>query len=200
MDEGLGNSEEMNPQTNDNNAIDEVKGDVSVTDGAPSLQEQLCMKDQEIAQLKDRLLRLTAEFDNFRKRTIKEKEEFRKFATEKLILELIEVYDNFERALESAKNTEDVSSIVKGLEMVFKQFVSILEKEGLQKMECLGAEFNPHEHEAMMHVEHPDHEENTIIGICRPGFYLHSKVLRPASVTVSKLPEPSLDDKNENST
>jgi molecular chaperone GrpE len=194
MDEGLGNTEEMKPKTGEN----DVKDDVSVTNGAPSLEEQLCMKDEEIGQLKDRLLRLTAEFDNFRKRTIREKEEFRKFASENLLLELIEVYDNFERAMESAKNTDDVGSVVKGVEMVFKQFVSILEKEGLQKMECVGAEFNPHEHEAMMHVEHPDHEENTIIGVCRSGFYLHSRVLRPAAVTVSRLPEAPVEDKDKN--
>ncbi len=187
MDEGLGNTEEMKPKTSDN----DVKDDVSVTNGAPSLEDQLRMKDEEIAQLKDRLLRLTAEFDNFRKRTAREKEDFRKFASEELLLELIEVYDNFERALESSRNADDVGSVLKGVEMVFKQFVSILEKEGLQKMECIGAEFDPYEHEAMMHVEHPDHEDNTIIEICRPGYYLHSRVLRPAAVTVSKLPEAS---------
>jgi len=193
MDEGLGNTEEMKPKTSDN----DVKDDVSVTNGAPSLEEQLCMKDEEIAQLKDRLLRLTAEFDNFRKRTTREKEEFRKFASENLLIELIEVYDNFERALESSRNSDDVGSVLKGVEMVFRQFVSILEKEGLQKMKCMGTEFNPHEHEAMMHVEHPDHEENTIIGICRPGYYLHSRVLRPAAVTVSRLPEASVGDKDK---
>lgn len=193
MDEGLGNTNEMNPKTSEN----DVKDDVSVTNDAPSLEEQLCMKDEEIGQLKDRLLRLTAEFDNFRKRTIREKEEFRKFASENLLLELIEVYDNFERALGSAKNTDDVGSVLKGVEMVFKQFVSILEKEGLQKMECMGLEFNPHEHEAMLHVDNPHHEENTIIDICRPGFYLHSRVLRPAAVTVSKLPEESVEGEDK---
>jgi molecular chaperone GrpE len=190
MDEGLGSTEEMKPKTSEN----EVKDDVSVTNGAPSLEEQLCMKDEEIAQLRDRLLRLTAEFDNFRKRTVREKEEFRKFASENLLLEMIEVYDNFERALGSSKSTDDVISVLKGVEMVFKQFVSILEKEGLQKMECIGTEFNPHEHEAIMHVEHPDHEENIIIGVCKPGFYLHSRVLRPAAVTVSRLPEAPVED------
>ncbi|MGB3907085.1 MAG: nucleotide exchange factor GrpE [Methanomethylovorans sp.] len=185
MDEGSGNTKEMPSKNIDNDAM----GGVSTTNDAPSLEEQLCMKDEEIAQVKDRLLRLTAEFDNFRKRTAREKEEFRKFASEELILELIEVYDNFERALESAKNTDDIVSVVKGVEMVFKQFTSILEKEGLQKMECMGEEFDPHEHEAVLHVEHPDHNDNTIIDVCKSGFYLHSKVIRPATVTVSKLPE-----------
>ncbi len=142
--------------------------------------------EDEAAELRDKLLRLTAEFDNFRKRSIREKEEYRKFAIEQMVIELLEVYDNFERALESAKQTDDISSVIKGVEMVFKQFAGILEKEGLQKIECKGAEFDPYLHEAMMHVDHPDHDDNTVVDVCKPGYYLHSKVIRPAMVTVSK--------------
>jgi Molecular chaperone GrpE (heat shock protein) len=142
--------------------------------------------EDEAAELRDKLLRLTAEFDNFRKRSIREKEEYRKFAIEQMVIELLEVYDNFERALESAKQTDDISSVIKGVEMVFKQFTGILEKEGLQKIECKGAEFDPYLHEAMMHVDHPDHDDNTVVDVCKPGYYLHSKVIRPAMVTVSK--------------
>ncbi|MDK2831473.1 MAG: molecular chaperone GrpE [Methanolobus sp.] len=145
--------------------------------------------EDEASQLRDKLLRLTAEFDNFRKRSAREKEEYRKFAVEQVIIELLEVYDNFERALESAKQTDDITSVITGIEMVFKQFTGILEKEGLEKIECKGAEFDPYLHEAMMHVEHPDHEENTVIDVCKPGYCLHTKVIRPAMVTVSKKPE-----------
>ncbi|WP_407357096.1 nucleotide exchange factor GrpE [Methanolobus sp. WCC5] len=147
--------------------------------------------EDEVAQLQEKLLRLTAEFDNFRKRSIREREEYRKFAVEQIILELLEVYDNFERALESAKQTDDISSVIKGVEMVFRQFAGILEKEGLQKIECVGAEFDPHLHEAMMHVEHPDHDENTVVDVCKPGYCLHTKVIRPAMVAVSKKPGDS---------
>ncbi|WP_342305821.1 nucleotide exchange factor GrpE [Methanolobus sp. ZRKC5] len=142
--------------------------------------------EDEAAELRDKLLRMTAEFDNFRKRSTREKEEYRKFAVEQVIIELLEVYDNFERALESAKQADDISSIIKGVEMVFKQFTGILEKEGLQKIECEGAEFDPYLHEAMMHVEHPEHDENIVVDVCKPGYYLHTKVIRPAMVTVSK--------------
>ena len=142
--------------------------------------------EDEVTELRDKLLRLTAEFDNFRKRTAREKEEYRKYAVEQVVIELLEVCDNFERALESAKQTDDVPSVIKGVEMVFKQFVGILEKEGLQKIKCEGAEFDPYLHEAMMHVEHPEHDENIIVDVCKPGYYLHTKVIRPAMVTVSK--------------
>ncbi|WP_292469145.1 nucleotide exchange factor GrpE [Methanolobus sp.] len=146
------------------------------------------VKDEAV-ELRDKLLRLTAEFDNFRKRSSREKEEYRKFAVEQIIIELLEVYDNFERALESARQTDDISSVITGVEMVFKQFTGILEKEGLQKIECEGTEFDPFLHEAMMHVEHPEHDENTVVDVCKPGYYLHTKVIRPAMVTVSKKPE-----------
>ncbi|KXS40456.1 MAG: molecular chaperone GrpE, partial [Methanohalophilus sp. T328-1] len=115
---------------------------------SPEELEQLVQeKDAEIASLKEDLLRKRAEFDNFRKRTRKEQEEFRNFAVENLMMELLDVYDNFERAIESAHNTNDVDSVVEGVEMVFRQFVSILEKEGLKRIECEGEEFDPSEHE-----------------------------------------------------
>jgi molecular chaperone GrpE len=152
---------------------------------APPAESQ---QEDETAQLRDKLMRLTAEFDNFRKRSHREKEEYRKFAVEQVITELLEVYDNLERAIASAKQTDDIGSVVKGVDMVFRQFASILEKQGLQRIECHGAEFDPHLHEAIMHVEHPEHEENIILEVCKPGYYLHSKVIRPAIVTVSKKP------------
>ncbi|TGC07033.1 nucleotide exchange factor GrpE [Methanolobus halotolerans] len=155
---------------------------------ADSAKVDECPQEDEVSQLQDKLLRVTAEFDNFRKRSIREREEYRKFAVEKIITELLEVYDNFERAIESAKQTDDIESVVKGVEMVFKQFASILEKEGLQKIECRGEEFDPTLHEAIMHVEHPEHEEGTVVDVCKPGYYLHSKVIRPAMVAVSKKP------------
>jgi molecular chaperone GrpE len=152
---------------------------------APPAESQ---QEDETAQLRDKLMRLTAEFDNFRKRSHREKEEYRKFAVEQVITELLEVYDNLERAIASAKQTDDIESVVKGVDMVFRQFASILEKQGLQRIESHGAEFDPHLHEAIMHVEHPEYEENIILEVCKPGYYLHSKVIRPAIVTVSKKP------------
>jgi molecular chaperone GrpE len=164
---------------------------------SPEELEQLVQeKDAEIASLKEDLLRKRAEFDNFRKRTRKEQEEFRNFAVENLMMELLDVYDNFERAIESAHNTNDVDSVVEGVEMVFRQFVSILEKEGLKRIECEGEEFDPSEHEAMMHVEHADHPDNTIIDVCKPGYKLNSRIIRPAMVTVSKNTSSDKEEKS----
>ena len=150
--------------------------------------------EDEIAELNDKLLRLGAEFDNFRKRSKREKEELRKHATENLMVEMLEVCDNFERALHSAKSADDSKSIVEGVEMVLKQFISILEKEGVKKIECKGEEFDPYLHEAMMHIETDEYPDNTIIDVHKPGYTLHSKVIRPVMVTVAKKPE---DDSNK---
>ncbi len=169
--------------------IEMDKGSENCDDPGSKATNAENQQEDETAQLREKLLRLTAEFDNFRKRSVREREEYRKFAVEQIITELLEVYDNFERALASAKQTDNVESVVKGVDMVFRQFASILEKEGLQQIECHGAEFDPHLHEAIMHVEHPEHKDNTILDVCKPGYYLHSKVIRPAMVTVSKKPD-----------
>lgn len=147
--------------------------------------------DDEIAQLKDKLLRLGAEFDNFRKRSNREKEEFRKYATESIMLNMLEVCDNFERALDSAKSADNdnIGSVVDGIEMVLKQFISILEREGIQKIECRGEEFDPHLHEATLHIETNEYPDNTIIDVHKPGYMLHSRVIRPVIVTIAKKPE-----------
>ncbi|WP_440953463.1 nucleotide exchange factor GrpE [Methanococcoides sp. FTZ1] len=145
--------------------------------------------DSEILGLKEQLVRQRAEFENFRKRSIREKEEFRKFALENLMVDMLEVYDNFERALESARKTDDVKSVIEGVEMVFRQFVSILEKEGLKKIDCAGKEFDPHLHEAMMHVQTTVHPDQHVVDVCKPGYELNSKVIRHAMVTVADNPD-----------
>jgi len=147
------------------------------------------LQEDEASKLKDQLMRLAAEFDNFRKRSAREKEEYRKFAVENIMVELLEVCDNFERALDSAKNADNIESVVEGLEMVFNQFVSVLNKEGLERIECKGLEFDPHIHEAMAHIETSEQDDNTIIDVYKPGYMLYSKVIRPAMVTVAKNPQ-----------
>jgi len=145
--------------------------------------------ESEASKLKDQLMRLAAEFDNFRKRSIREKEEYRKFAVENIMVELLEVCDNFERAIDSAKNAENIESVVEGVEMVFNQFVSVLNKEGLERIECKGLEFDPHIHEAMAHIKTSEQDDNTIIDVYKPGYMLYSKVIRPAMVTIAKNPQ-----------
>lgn len=145
---------------------------------------------EENKLLKDQLFRLAADFENFKKRTVRQTEENRKAVREGMLLDFVEVTDNFERALKSARAAEDMDSIINGIEQLSKQFFSLLQKYGLEKIECgKASEFDPHLHEAIQHVETSEVPENTVVEVYKPGYMLNSKVIRPAMVSVAKSPE-----------
>lgn len=150
--------------------------------GASAELEKLRAESEEYQQ---RLLRTQADFDNFRRRTVKEKEELGKYASAKLITELLPVIDNFERALSSAGESADASSYTKGVEMIFRQLEGILQAEGLTPMEAEGQPFNPEFHQAIMQVESDEHDEGVVVEVVQKGYLLKDKVLRPAMVKVS---------------
>ncbi|HWJ03893.1 MAG TPA: nucleotide exchange factor GrpE [Verrucomicrobiae bacterium] len=132
-----------------------------------------------------RLQSLQADYDNFRKRTQREKEELAKYAAEKLIKELLPVLDNMERGLAASRQSQDFEGLAKGVEMTFRQLTSLLEKEGLTPIESVGTEFDPTKHEAVMHVEAEGFAPNSVVDELQKGYYLKEKVLRPSMVRVS---------------
>ncbi|CAG7634662.1 nucleotide exchange factor GrpE [Paenibacillus allorhizosphaerae] len=147
---------------------------------------------QELEQLKkqaeenqQRYLRAQADFDNFRRRTIKEKEDFAKYASLKLIEQLLPVVDNFERALAASKDNKDQEALAKGVDMIFRQLDQVLAGEGLQAMSAVGTPFNPEFHQAIMQVESEEYEEGIVVEEVQKGYMLKDKVLRPAMVKVS---------------
>ena len=150
--------------------------------------EAACREENEL--LKDQLFRLAADFDNFRKRTARQMEENRKDVLEQVLLDFVEVTDNFDRALKSARTAEDMGSIVSGIEQLSKQFFSILEKYGLERIKCEKAgEFDPHRHEAIQHVETSEVPDNTIVDVYKHGYALNEKIVRPALVSVARNPD-----------
>ncbi|NLI92435.1 MAG: nucleotide exchange factor GrpE [Peptococcaceae bacterium] len=130
------------------------------------------------------LQRLKAEFDNFRKRTQKEKEEAAKYGSERIILSLLPVLDNFERAVESSHKNKDFESLSQGVEMIHRQFLKVLEDEGLKTIQAAGEQFDPNLHEALLREE-TDQGENVVLEELQKGYYLKDKVLRPSRVKVS---------------
>lgn len=147
---------------------------------------------QELEQAKiqaddnyQRYVRTQADFDNFRKRTQKEREEFAQYASTKLLEQLLPVIDNFERAIAASKDGKDYDALAKGVDMIFRQFGQVLENEGLKAMETVGQPFNPDYHQAVMQVESEEHEEGTIVEELQKGYMLKDRVLRPAMVKVS---------------
>ena len=139
----------------------------------------------ELKEAQERTLRVQADFDNFRRRTRQDKEEFAKYASSKVMEGIIPVVDNFERALGSSRETQDFDSLMKGIEMIFRQMEQLLEQEGVKAMETVGQPFNPEFHQAIMQVESDEHEEGTIVEEMIKGYMLRDKVLRPAMVKVS---------------
>ncbi|WP_374018629.1 nucleotide exchange factor GrpE [Paenibacillus thiaminolyticus] len=136
-------------------------------------------------ELQQRLLRAQADFDNFRRRTVKEKEELAQYASSKLVTEMLPVLDNFERALAVVQTGSEEQSFVKGVDMIFRQFTQVLEQEGVKAMNVVGEPFNPEFHQAIMQVESEEHEEGIVVEEVQKGYMLKDRVLRPAMVKVS---------------
>jgi molecular chaperone GrpE len=144
--------------------------------------QQLRRQSEEHYQ---RSLRTQADYDNFRRRTRQEKEEFARYASQKVIEQLLPVIDNMERALIAGNEGKDYDALLKGVEMIFRQLDQALASEGLQRMETIGQPFNPEFHQAIMQVESEEHEEGIIVSEIQKGYLLKDRVLRPAMVQVS---------------
>jgi molecular chaperone GrpE len=160
---------------------------------AEELAAQLAEKEKERQELYDRLLRTMAEFDNYKKRVAKDKEDLTRYGNEKLVRELLPVIDNFERALEQAKNSPDQKALQEGVAMILRQLVTLLEKFGVKGFSSVGQPFDPNRHEAMTHQESAAHEENTVIAEFQKGYNLNDRLLRAAMVAVAKRPAEEAD-------
>jgi molecular chaperone GrpE len=155
------------------------------------LVEQIDRMEKENKDLSDRLLRTMAEFDNYRKRVAREKDDLLKYGAEKMALDMLPVADSFERALEQAKTAADAAAVIEGVHMIFKQFLATLEKFNIKPFDSVGQPFDPEKHEAMAQQEHPEYTENTVMGELQKGYFLNDKLLRPARVVVSRGPDDS---------
>ena len=151
---------------------------------APATIEKL---KGEIAAVYDRLLRKQAELDNFRKRTQREKEEFRQIANESLIRELLPVLDGFERALKQ-RAAAVPETFYQGMELIHRQLLEVLGRAGLEPMETSGQLFDPHFHQAVETVEDPDRRDQEIVEELQRGYKLNRRLLRPAIVRVAVKP------------
>ena len=169
----------------DENMTEEKK---SVKKKKLTLNEKYEQLQKEYAELKDKRIRVIAEFENFRKRSFVEKVNWIKNANERIVLDVCDVLDNFERALhpEVEKNRK---TFEKGIELIFQQIESLLKKEGVQKIEALEKEFDPNFHEALAHIP-SELEENKITAVIQNGYTMNEKVIRPVRVAVSNGEKP----------
>ncbi|MFL5797203.1 MAG: nucleotide exchange factor GrpE [Actinomycetota bacterium] len=140
----------------------------------------------EAAEYRDHLQRLQAEFDNFRKRTIREQTSTLERASEPIMRRLLEVLDEFDLALMAAERTPDLEQFLRGVELVYAKLRDILEAEGLQRIDADGKTFDPEQHEALMHAEGEGDGELVVEDVFRQGYTLKGRVLRPAGVRVTR--------------
>ncbi len=152
-----------------------------------SLQKALDEANEKAAILEDKYLRQVAEFDNYRKRTMKEKAELIKNGGERAIESILPVLDDFERALSNMAKDENAAEILTGVELIYNKFVGILKQNGLQKIETEGAEFNTDYHEAIAMVPTPNEElKGKVLDCVQAGYILNDKVIRHAKVAVGE--------------
>lgn len=190
MSEELKN-EEMNEQQetqetanaqNETNTEEEVGQD---TEKELSVEEQLEAAKKEIEELNDKLLRKIAEFDNYRKRTLKEKTELILNGGEKTIVAILPVIDDLERALKNMQKADDVSAVLEGVELIYKKFMDILGKQGVSVIETKDADFDVDIHEAIAQLPAPAEElKGKVMDCTLTGYKLNDKVIRHSQVVV----------------
>ncbi len=151
------------------------------------IQENLEQLQQESGELKDKYLRLSAEFDNYRKRTLNEKMELIKNASEKILLELLPIIDDFERALQANEKITDINAVKEGEKLIYGKLVDLIKKQGVEEIEAIGMELNTDFHEALTKIPAPDEKlKGKIIDVLEKGYTLNDKVLRFAKVVIGE--------------
>jgi molecular chaperone GrpE len=154
---------------------------------AQDLEAKLKSKEKEAQENYDRLLRVSAEFENFKKRSTREMEDFRKFANQALIKEMLSVVDHLELAMNSTNSHKAIDKgLLQGLEMTHREILKVFEKFNVKPIEAKGQTFDPTFHEAVMQEENDDFDDNTVINELQKGYLIHDRLLRPAMVVVAK--------------
>lgn len=194
--------ENKKKELSENNKQEENKEQhfaVTETEQPNEIEQKENVEDlkKEIAELKDKYLRLYADFENYKRLSAKNKVELIKYSNEELIRELLSVIDHLELALQHSANIENSSALAEGVQMTLKEIKTILEKFGLTVIEALGKPFDPVFHHAISQVESEETDENIVVSEFRKGYMLKDKVLRASLVGVSKKPIQETEIKEE---
>ena len=170
---------------NEEDAAEESESEKSV-DPLSELQTQLQSKEEELKQTHDRMLRISADFENYKKRSAREATDFRKYANQGLLKEMLPVVDNLELAIKSTDGKHDIDkSLLEGLQITRKEILKVFEKFHVKPVTAVGEAFDPEFHEAVMRQESDDYPENTVISEFQKGYLIHERLLRPAMVVVA---------------
>ena len=190
QDEALSQESAIDEEANEaeTNEAEESEGAEKAADAeSGDDKDPLEAAQEKIAELNDKYLRKVAEFENYRKRTLKEKTDLILNGAEKTITKILPVIDDFERAIENGKKTEDVEVVREGMDLIFKKFLKILEGEGVERIETEDKDFNTDYHEAIAMVPGMgDDKKGKVIDCVQTGYTLNGKVIRFAKVAVGQ--------------
>ena len=171
---------------NEQEVREEAAAEETVAEEQAEAKEEAVVdeKDEKITELNNRLMRLQADFDNFRRRTQGEKEQLSGFVTAGVVGKFLKVLDNFERAEASAEKTADLESLLTGMKQIRRQFEEVFKELGVEEIVAQDAKFDPNLHEAVMRGQNPDMEDETIDMVYEKGYKLHDRVIRHSKVRV----------------
>ncbi len=168
-------------------AVEEAATEVEVKPAEPT-----------VADVKDQLLRLAAEYQNYQKRSMRQIEQAGQFAAENVVKNILPVLDNFQHTLEKGKETGDIMTVMQGVQIVFDHLMNTLQTAGMKKIQVeTGSVFDPSKHEALMHVESADIEPNHIVMELAAGYEMNERTIRPAKVSIAKAPEVKAEPEND---
>ncbi len=189
IEDDMGNihdNQEENPEALPAEEQGEEVQDITVDDEEHEVKRVPQNDTEKLADLNDKYLRLHADFENFRRRTNKEKSELIMYGNKELILKILPVYDDFERAMEMMDKSENKEAIVDGVKLIFNKFTSILQQAGLKEIESKGQEFDPELHEAITKIQASPEMKGKIVDALQKGYMLNDKIIRHSKVVVGE--------------
>ena len=177
--------EQQETEGNEPEVIEQVEVTSDMEEETGKQNEEINKLQKEKEEIYQRFLRTQAEFDNFKKRSVKEREAAAKYKAQDLATELLPAIDNFERALQVEVNGEN-KGLLDGISMVYRQLIDALNSQGIESIEAVGQEFDPNIHQAVMQVEDESKESNIVLEELQKGYLIKDRVIRPAMVKVNK--------------
>jgi len=180
-------TENRENQSSSDNSKTSTNGETGNNSGADKVITEVRAVEEKLAEMQDKYIRLSAEFDNYRKRTLREKMDLSKYAEENLLLKIIPIMDDFERARQHMDSDSDITAVKNGIDIIYNKFGEFLKQNGIKEIESLNGNFNVDLHEAVakVHVEDKD-KKGKVVDVVLKGYYLQDKVLRFSKVVVGE--------------
>ena len=169
-----------------NENVENQEAEKSAEETSNNCDDKVKKLEAELEEWKNSYTRKLAEFQNFTKRKENEVAEMRKYASEGIIVKLLDNIDNLERAVDASKESQNFDSLIEGVNMILNNLKNLLTEEGVEEIEAAGKEYDPYEHKAMITENKEELDDNVVVQVFQKGYKMKGKVVRPAMVTVNK--------------